>query len=85
MTVALGVLYSKKEKIYPAFVSKHKSNQEKQFFLMILNGGKREAKYEERRLWHYLAVIKISVLFRGITSKCDSNFYCLNWFHSFRT
>ena len=34
--------------------------------------------------WHYLAV-KISVLLRGITSKHDDDFYCLNCFHSFRT
>ena len=34
--------------------------------------------------WHYLAV-KIYVLLRGITSKHDDDFYCLNCFHSFRT
>ena len=30
VTIALNVLYAKKEKIYPAYVSKHKSNCEKQ-------------------------------------------------------
>ena len=28
---------------------------------------------------------KLSVLLRGITSKLDGDFYCLNCFHSFRT
>ena len=30
VAIALNVLYAKKEKIYPAYVSKHKSNCEKQ-------------------------------------------------------
>ena len=49
VTIALNVLYAKKEKIYLAYVSKHNSNREKQvILLMILNGEK----------WHYLAVKK---------------------------
>ena len=32
-TIALNVLYAKKEKIYPAYVSKHNSNHEKQVIL----------------------------------------------------
>ena len=35
--------------------------------------------------WHYLAVKKLSALLRGITSKHDGDFYCLNYLHSFRT
>ena len=27
---------------------------------------------------------KLSALLRGITSKCDGDFYYLNYFHSFR-
>ena len=30
--------------------------------------------------WHYLAVIKLSVLLRGIASKHVGDFYCLNCF-----
>ena len=46
ITTAVDVLYAKKEKIYPAYVSKHNSNREKQvILLMILNGEG----------WHYLA------------------------------
>ena len=35
--------------------------------------------------WHYLAVKKLPALFRGITSKHDGDFYCLNCFHSYTT
>ena len=34
--------------------------------------------------WHYLAVKNFSALLRGITSKNDGEFYCLNCLHSFR-
>ena len=33
-------------------------------------------------IWHYLAVKSLSALFRGITSKHDGDFYCLNCFQS---
>ena len=65
-----------KKKKYPAFVSKHNSNHEKQvFLLMILNGEG----------WHYLAVKKLSASLRGITSKHHGDFYCLNCLYSFTT
>ena len=35
--------------------------------------------------WHYLAIKSIPMLFRGITSKNNGDFYCLNCFSSFRT
>ena len=51
-------MYAKNEKIYPAYVSNHNSNCEKQvIFLMISNGEG----------WHYLAVKKLSALLRQIT------------------
>ena len=40
---------------------------------------------EEKEEWHYLAVKKISTLFRGITSKHHADVYCLSCLHSFRT
>ena len=67
----------KKKKIYPAYVSKHNSNREKQVFLLIISNGDKQ--------WHYLAVKKLSALLRGITSKHHDDFYCLNYFHSFTT
>ena len=33
--------------------------------------------------WHYLAVKSLAALLRGITSKHDGDFYCLNCFHSY--
>ena len=85
-------MYSKKEKIYPAYVSKHNANREKQvILLMTSNGEKRErsetlatrGKFEGQ--CHYIAVKKLSALLRGITSKNNGDFYCLNCLHSFRT
>ena len=47
VTIALSIFYAKNEKIYPAYFSKHNSNQERQvIFLMISNGEK----------WHYLTL-----------------------------
>ena len=47
LTIALNVLYAKKEKIDPAYASKNNSNCEKQvILLMIPNGEKRETKPE---------------------------------------
>ena len=71
-------MYAKKEKMYPAFVSKHNLNREKQvqvLLLIILNGEG----------WHYLVVKILLALLRGITSKQHSDFYCLNYLHSFAT
>ena len=83
--IAFNVLYAKNEKIYPPSVSKHNSNREKQVILLtISNGVIRGAKCDARLQWHYLAVKKISVLLREITSKNNGNFYCLNCLYSFR-
>ena len=35
--------------------------------------------------WYYLAVKKLSALFRGIASNHFGDFYCLNCLHSYRT
>ena len=75
-------MYVKKEKIYHAYVSKINSNREKQVIIFIIsNREKREAK-SEGRLWHYLAVKKLSALLREINSEHHGGFYCL---HSFET
>ena len=67
VTIALNVLYAKKEKLYPAYVSKPNSNREKQvILLMVPNKEKHQAKSKEskaksegQRRWHYLALKKI--------------------------
>ena len=38
-----------------------------------------------KRYWHYLAIKNLSRLLRGIGSNHNSDFYCLNCFHSYRT
>ena len=55
LTIALNVLYSKKEDVYPAYVSKHNSNREKQVILLMIPN-------EEK--WHYLAVKKTSSIIK---------------------
>ena len=53
----------KMKKIYPAYVSKHNSNHEKQVILLIIsNRETHKAKSEGRQLWHYLAVKKLSII-----------------------
>ena len=37
VTIALNVLYAKKGKIYPAYVSKYHSNREKQVILLMIS------------------------------------------------
>ena len=66
-----------KRKIYPAYVSKHNSNHEKQIILLIISDREKQR--------HYFAVKKLSALLRRITYKHHGDFYCLNCFHSFST
>ena len=40
VTIALNVLYTKKEEIYPAYVSKHNTNCERQVNLFIISNRK---------------------------------------------
>ena len=47
VAIGLNVLYAKKEKIYPAYVSKYNSNCEKQVILLMTSNGEK---------WHYFAV-----------------------------
>ena len=39
----------------------------------------------DNKKWHYLFVKRFSALLKGITSKHDGYFYCLNCFYSFTT
>ena len=61
---------AKNEKIY-------NSNLEKQGILLMISNREKQ--------WHYLAGKGFSTLLRGITSKNNGDFYCLNCLHSFRT
>ena len=76
LAIALNVLYAKNKKIYPAYVSEHNTNHEKQVnILMIPN----------RTGWYYITVKKLPALLRRITSKHHGHFYFLNCLHSFAT
>ena len=61
--------------IYPAYISKDNLNHENQIILLLIPNGKRIA---------ISTIKKLSVLLRGITSKHNGDFYCLNCLHSFR-
>ena len=76
--MALNILYvpHSTEEIRHAYKSKHNLKPENQIILLMITDSEK---------WHYLAVKKLSALFRGITSKQEGEFYCLNCFHSFRT
>ena len=69
-------MYTKKEKIHPAYDSKHNSRPEKQFIILTIPNGKRR---------YYLAVEKLFSLLRRISSNHVDDFYCLNCLLSFRT
>ena len=76
----------KKEQICPAYVSKHNPNPEKHAILVITSNGEQcEAKSKWQRLWHYLAVKKLSALLRRSTSRNNCDFYCLNCLYYFKT
>ena len=77
-SIALNILFVpyNAENIRLAYKSKHNFKRENQVILLMITDGKK---------WHYLAVKKLSVLLRGITSNNVGDFYCLNCFHSYST
>ena len=72
----LFVLHNKKE-ICHAYISQYNHKDKSQVILLIITDD------DER--WHYLSVIILSALLRGISSSNNGDFYCLNCFHSYRT
>ena len=64
------------EEIRHVYKSKHNLKRENQVILLMITDGKK---------WPYLPVKGLSALLRGITSKHNEDFYCLNCFDSFRT
>ena len=71
-----NVLPHNTEKIRLAYKSKHNFKRESQVILLMITDAKK---------WHYLAVKSLSALLRGITSKHNGDFYCINCFHSYST
>ena len=76
--VALNILYVpfNTTKIEIAYKSKYNLIRDNQIILLMISNGKN---------WHYLAVKSLSRLLRGISSNHNSDYYCLNCFHSNRT
>ena len=77
-SIALNILYvpHNTEKIRHAYESKYNLTRENQVILLIITDGEK---------LHYLAVKSLFALFRGITSKHEGEFYCLNCFQSYTT
>ena len=76
--MALNVLYvpySTKE-ISHGYKSKYDLKRKNQVILLIITDGEK---------WHYLVVKSLSAFLRGIASKHEGNFYCLNCFRSYTT
>ena len=76
--VALNILYVpyNTKQINIAYKSKNNLTQKRQTILLMISDGQK---------WHYLVVKNLSRLLRGITSNHKEDFYCLNFFHSYRT
>ena len=76
--VALNILYVhfNTKKIEIAYKSKYNLIRDNQIILLMISNGEN---------WHYLAVKSLSRLLRGISSNHNSDYYCLNFFHSYRT
>ena len=77
--IALNILFApyNTKKIRPAYVSKYNNERDIQVNLLMITDNDKD--------WHYLAVKSISGLLKGITSKHNGDFYCLNCFHSYTT
>ena len=74
--VALNILYVpfNTKIIEIAYKSKYNLIRDNQIILLMISNGEN---------WHYLAVKSLSRLLRGITSNYNSDYYCLNFFHSY--
>ena len=77
-SIALNILYVpyNTEKIRHAYKSKYNSTRQNQVILLMITDGEK---------WHYLAVKRLSALFRGITGNNHGDSYCLNCFQSYIT
>ena len=76
--VALNILHVSfsTKKIEIVYKSKYHLIRDNQIVLLMISNGEN---------WHYLAVKSLSRLLRDISSNHNSDYYCLNCFHSYRT
>ena len=76
LTISLNLSYIIEKKCMSCLYFKNNSSCEKLIILLMLLN-------EENEGWHYFAITKLLALLRGITSKHNPDFYCLNSLHSF--
>ena len=78
LIIALNILYVpfNAKKIEIVYKSKYNLIRDNHIILLMISNGKN---------WHYLVVKSLSGLLRGIFSTHNSDYYCLNCFHSYRT
>ena len=76
---AINILYVpyKTKEIRQAYISKHNKTRNIHANLLMITDGTGN--------WHYLAIKSISGLLRGVTSKHNGGYYCLNCFQSYTT
>ena len=76
---AINILYvpNKTKEIRQAYISKHNKMRNIHANLLMITDGTSN--------WYYLAIKSISGLLRGVTSKHNGDFYCLNCFQSYTT
>ena len=76
---AINVLYAvdNEKDIRPRYISKHNKTRDIKINLLMITDGK--------GIWHYIAIKIISALLKGVSSKHNGDFYCLNCFNSYRT
>ena len=75
-TIALNIVFVPHNTEKKDLHTKHNFKRENQVNLLMITDGKR---------WHYLTVESLSALFKEISSNNVGDFYCLNYFHSYRT
>ena len=77
-SIVLNILYvpQNTEEIRHAYRSKYNLKCENQVILLMITDGKK---------WRYLAVKKLFLLLKGITSDHKGDFYCLNCCQSYST
>ena len=75
-SIASNVLYVPQDEdtIRHAYKSKHNLKRENQVILLRISDGEK---------WYYLTVRRLSALLKGITSRHNGDFYCMNYFHSY--
>ena len=75
--IAINILYvpHKTQEIRQAYISKHRKTCNTHANLLMITDGTDN--------WHYLAIKSISGLLRGVTSRHNGDYYCLNCFQSY--